>query len=88
MKLGSKKESEMILVSGGRCRLLARLSVLRLGAGEMRDERPVFGTLEPDRVLQIRGSRQQLPAAMLTFESEGRLYAAFAQDIIARARPV
>jgi hypothetical protein len=25
---------------------------------------------------------------MLTFESEGRLYAAFAQDIMARARPV
>ncbi len=88
MKLDSRKEAEMTLVSGGRCRLLARLSVLRLGAGEMKNERPVFGTLEPDRVLQIKGSQQQLPAAMLTFESEGRLYAAFVQDIIARARPV
>ena len=88
MKLDSRKEAEMTLVSGGRCRLFARLSVLRLGAEQMKNERPVFGTLEPDRVLQIKGSRQQLPAAMLTFESEGRLYAAFAQDIIARARPV
>ena len=78
----------MRLTSGERCRLLARLSVLRLGTGEMNNERPVFGTLEPERVLQIKGSRQQLPAAMLTFESEGRLYAAFAQDIMARARPV
>ncbi len=78
----------MRLTSGERCRLLARLSVLRLGAGEMNDERPVLGTLERDRVLQIKGSRQQLPPAMLTFESEGRLYAAFAHDIMARARPV
>jgi hypothetical protein len=54
----------------------------------MNDERPVLGTLERDRVLQIKGSRQQLPPAMLTFESEGRLYAAFAHDIMARARPV
>jgi hypothetical protein len=54
----------------------------------MKNERPVFGILEPDRVLQIKGSQQQLPAAMLTFESEGRLYAAFVQDIIARVRPV
>jgi len=88
MKLASRKETETTLVNGERCQLLARLSVLRLGAGEMKNERPVFGTLEPNRVLQIKGSRQQLPAAMLTFESEGRLYAAFTQDIIARARPV